>query len=56
VWTTVVARGISGLTTRFNTCPPYNKVESKITLDFGAQCSMFTDTYIPQNKGFKVFT
>ena len=27
VWTNVVARGISGLVTRFNTCPPYFKVE-----------------------------
>jgi len=28
--------------THFNTCPPYLKVESKITRDFEAQCSMFT--------------
>ena len=27
VWTNVVARGISGLVTHFNTCPPYFKVE-----------------------------
>jgi len=26
----------------FNTCPPYFKVESKITRDFEAQCSLFT--------------
>ena len=30
------------LLSRFNTCTPYFKVESKITLDFEAQCSLFT--------------
>ena len=30
------------LLTQFKTCPPYFKVESKITCDFAAQCSMFT--------------
>jgi len=30
------------LSTRFNTCLPYFKVESKITRDFEAQCSLFT--------------
>ena len=28
------------LSTRFNTCPPYVKVESKIKSDFAAQCSL----------------
>ena len=42
VWTTVVARKDSVLSTRFNTCLPYFKVESKITRDFAAQCSLFT--------------
>jgi len=32
----------SVLLTQFNTCPPYSKVESKITRDFAAQCSLFT--------------
>ena len=30
------------LSTRFNICPPYFKVESKITRDFAAQCSILT--------------
>ena len=40
--TTVVARGYSVISTRFNTCPPSFKVESKIAYDFEAQCSLFT--------------
>jgi len=36
VWTTVVAREYSVLSTQFYTCPPYFKVESKITNDFTA--------------------
>ena len=36
VLTTVVAREYSVLSTRFNTCPPYVKVDSKITSDFKA--------------------
>ena len=39
--TTVVAREYAMLSTRFNTCPPYFKVESKITRDVAAQCSLF---------------
>ena len=38
----VVASENSLLLTRFNTCPLYFKVESKITRDFAAQCSLFT--------------
>jgi len=30
------------LLSRFNTCPPYFKVESSITRDFVALCSLFT--------------
>jgi len=36
------ARGYSVLSTRFNTRSPYFNVESKITRDFEAQCSLFT--------------
>jgi len=38
VKTTVVARENPVLSTQLNTCPPYFKVESKITRDFEAQC------------------
>jgi len=38
----IVARAYSVLSTRFITCPPYFKVESKIARDFAAQCSLFT--------------
>ena len=38
----VVAREYSALSTRFNTCPPYFKGESKITRDLVAQYSMLT--------------
>jgi len=40
----VVARDYSVLSTQFNTRLPYFKVESKITRDFEAQCSLFTYT------------
>ena len=50
VYTTVVAREYSVLSTQFNTCPPYFKVESKITHDFAAQCSMFCNLFTV-NKG-----
>ena len=42
VKTMVVVHEYSVLLTRFNTCPSYFKVESKITRDFKAQCSLFT--------------
>ena len=42
VLTRVVSHEYSLPSTGFNTCPPYFKVESKITRDFAAQCSMFT--------------
>ena len=38
VWTKIVACVNSVLSTRFNTCPPYFKVESIMTRDFEAQC------------------
>ena len=38
--TTVVTCEHYLLSTRFNTCPPYFKVESKITHDFTAQCTL----------------
>ena len=38
----IVADEYSFLSTRFTTCLPYFKVESKITRDFEAQCSLFT--------------
>jgi len=41
------------LSTRFNTCPPYFKVESKITRDFAAQSSLFTYTDIYKNPNIK---
>ena len=37
----IVAHEYTALSTRFNTCLPYFKVESKITRDLEAQCSMF---------------
>ena len=37
-----VAREYSILSTRFTTCLSYFMVESKITRDFEAQCSLFT--------------
>ena len=40
----IVAREYSILSIRFNTCMAYFKVESKITRDFAAQCSLFTYT------------
>jgi len=40
----VVPREYSVLSTGFNNCPLYFKVQSKITRDFAAQCSMFTYT------------
>ena len=43
--TPVVAHEDSVFSTRFNTCAPYFKVESKITRDFEAQCSLFTYNY-----------
>ena len=42
VYTTLFTREYSVLSTRFNTCPPYFKVESKITRDFAVQYSLFT--------------
>jgi len=39
-----VARKDLVLTYRFNTCPPYLKVESKSTRDFAPQCSLLTYT------------
>jgi len=38
----LVAREYYLLSTRYKTCLSYFKVESKITRDFAAQCSMFT--------------
>ena len=37
-----IARGYSVLLAGLSTCPPYLQVESKLTPDFAAQCSLFT--------------
>ena len=37
VWTKVVSSEFAVLLRRFNACPPYFKVASKITRDFAAQ-------------------
>ena len=45
----VVAREYSVLSIRFNTCPPFFTVESKITREFEAQCLLFTYTTYNNN-------
>ena len=45
----VVAREYSVFSTGFNTCLPYFKIESKITLDYEAQCSLFTYNVLYKN-------
>ena len=54
VWTRIVACDNSVLSSRFNTCPPYFKVESKVTRDFGVQSSMFTYTVNLDVLGFAI--
>ena len=44
-----MARENSVLSSRFNTCPPYFKVVSKLARDFAAQCSMFTYSVVLSN-------
>ena len=51
----VVVHEYSVLSTQFNTCLPYFKVESKITHDFMAQCSMFTYKLYRMNVNIELY-
>jgi len=52
VWTTVgsCSCDYSVLSTWFNTCLPYFKVKTKITLEFAAICSLFTYSTMSMTK------